>query len=80
MSIKVSKIRTQLTLMQQRAVYRGDIQWEMLKTGAWQSCLNCTHFNSRHQICTLNNKNQMPPPHVAAVGCQDHSDQDDIPF
>ncbi len=80
MGIGVTKILTAHSMTQKRAVFKGDLQWEMIKSGAWQCCLNCSHFSDVRSVCTLNNINQTPPPHIISVGCKDYFDETGIPF
>lgn len=77
MSIKVSSTAG-LNFMQKQAISRGDIQWELVKSQGWQCCLNCEAFSKVQSICTLNGRNQTPPPQVILLGCKDYTD--DIPF
>lgn len=76
MSIKISNV-SNLNKMQKNAIHKGDLQWELIQSNAWQCCLNCERFSTVKGVCTFNN-NQVPPPQVIVLGCKDYTD--DIPF
>lgn len=45
---------------------------------AMRTCLNCTHFFEKDELCRFNGTNQRPPARVIASGCPAH--EDEIPF
>lgn len=46
--------------------------------GVTQSCISCTTFAERDELCTR--WNARPPARVIAFGCNDYQDNEDIPF
>lgn len=45
---------------------------------ATKTCLNCTHFFEKDELCRFNGTNQRPPARVIVSGCPAH--EDEIPF
>ena len=54
---------------------RIEFQKEIIATGVWQSCLNCSQFTEAEQ-CQL--FKARPPAHIIVNGCKDHLS--DCPF
>lgn len=48
----------------------------MIEVGMFQTCLNCSDWNDRDEICTR--FKCRPPAKVIVCGCSEHND--DIPF
>jgi hypothetical protein len=46
--------------------------------GATRSCINCSHFDEKNELCKK--FNQRPPARVIALACSNYEDCDDIPF
>lgn len=46
--------------------------------GLTPSCINCHFFNEADEICRR--ANSRPPARIIALGCEQWSDLDDIPF
>lgn len=48
------------------------------KSGCQPSCLSCTKFDERTELCEP--YQQRPPARIIAFGCNLYVDNDDIPF
>jgi hypothetical protein len=58
-----------------KAELRIELQAAMIRTEAWQSCLNCLWWQGDKECGKFN---AVPPAHVIVNGCRDH--EADIPF
>lgn len=65
-----------MELNDRNRLQRIDFQRKIVESGIWQSCLNCSNFESESEVCKI--YNQKPPAYIVINGCEKHIG--DIPF